>query len=211
MAPSKLPSRYEVERVIAKDFPSVDAETMASALVVYRVALELTEALDAHFVRHGITRGRFIVLLLLFRGRTTGLSPAVLAERSAVTRATMSGLVDTLEKDGFVRRADDPNDGRGVIVHLTRNGERFLRKMLPDHFQRTAALLEVLTKAERHQLAELLGRVHEALPALRDKDHEAAYVPPKPRRARRRRPPAGAAASKPAGAAASKSAGAASK
>lgn len=108
----------------------------------------------------------------------------------------MSGLVDTLEKDGFVRRADDPNDGRGVIVHLTRNGERFLRKMLPDHFQRTAALLEVLTKAERHQLAELLGRVHEALPALRDKDHEAAYVPPKPRRARRKRLPSSAAASK---------------
>lgn len=163
-----LTSRFEIERTVSREFPELDAACISSALVVFRTSHEITLALDAHYARHGITRGRFVVLMLLFRERGHGLSPAALAEEAGVTRATMTGLLDTLTKDELVRREADPDDRRAFIVHMTKRGEKLLRAMLPDHFRRTQALLGTLTHDERDQLASLLLKLREGIPAVRD-------------------------------------------
>src|SRR5262249_2114649 len=42
-----------------------------------------------------------------------------LAELTGLTTGAITGMLDRLEKDGFVRRERDPEDGRRVIVRLT--------------------------------------------------------------------------------------------
>jgi DNA-binding MarR family transcriptional regulator len=50
------------------------------------------------------------------------MSPSELGNRLIVTRATVTGVVDSLERRGFVQRTPNPNDRRGIIVELTPSG-----------------------------------------------------------------------------------------
>jgi DNA-binding MarR family transcriptional regulator len=50
------------------------------------------------------------------------MSPSELGDRLIVTRATVTGVVDSLERRGYVRRSPNPSDRRGIIVELTPEG-----------------------------------------------------------------------------------------
>jgi len=65
-------------------------------------------------------------------------------------------VVDRLESQGLARRAPDPADGRGVLVHLTPAGRRAGRRVLD---ARAAALEEAVEQGERHELAALAERL----------------------------------------------------
>ena len=51
------------------------------------------------------------------------LSPGRLLRETLVTSGTMTNRVDRLAARGFVERSPDPDDRRGVIVRLTREGK----------------------------------------------------------------------------------------
>jgi DNA-binding MarR family transcriptional regulator len=70
---------------------------------------------------HGLTSAGMRVLLTLLRvGDSTHRE---MAEHCFVRPATLTGIVDTLERDGFVsRHRDDPNDRRTVQLTLTDKG-----------------------------------------------------------------------------------------
>lgn len=69
---------------------------------------------------HGLTSAGMRVLMTLARiGDSTHRE---MAERCFVRPATLTGIVDTLERDGFVVRQRDPNDRRSVQLSLTDKG-----------------------------------------------------------------------------------------
>ncbi|MEA2973409.1 MAG: hypothetical protein QOG82_1867 [Actinomycetota bacterium] len=57
---------------------------------------------------------------------TGPISAGRLAEHVGLTSGAITGVIDRLEKAGFVRRAPDPDDRRKVIVHLLRDRDRDL-------------------------------------------------------------------------------------
>lgn len=163
--------RFERLQRLARRFPELDPSAIETCLAMLRTMAELREAYDEHFARHGVSQGRFVVLIhLLYEEDATGggLSPAELADNSECTRATMTGLLDTLEQGGFISRQDHPEDRRMYTVHLTPKAHAFLQEMLPDHFRRIAALMAPLNQAERATLQELLTKVSSGIPALKD-------------------------------------------
>jgi DNA-binding MarR family transcriptional regulator len=163
--------RYERMQRLARRFPELDASAIETCLLMLRTAHDLGDAYEAHFSRHGLSHGRFVVLIhLLYEEDSSGqgLSPAELAENSVCSRATMTGLLDTLEHSGFISRQDHPEDRRMYTVHLTPKAHAFLQEMLPDHYRRVAALMAPLSQAERATLQQLLKKVSSGIPALRD-------------------------------------------
>jgi DNA-binding MarR family transcriptional regulator len=94
-------------------------------------------------------------------------TPAELADAAGVTRATMTGLIDTLERDGLVKREPDPDDRRMMSVLLTARGERFLDDFLPGHFKLISGLMAPLTESERKTLVRLLGKIQQQAATLR--------------------------------------------
>jgi DNA-binding MarR family transcriptional regulator len=44
---------------------------------------------------------------------------------------TVTGLIDRLEKLGYVKRSDHPNDRRVYLVHSTEKGNKVAKKALP--------------------------------------------------------------------------------
>lgn len=161
--------RYECLLEAAREFPDLDPSAVEAFMHLLRTGDEAFSLTERNLAGRGISQGRFGVLMLLWRGGTgrsagPGCSlgsrtPAELADAAGVTRATMTGLVDTLERDGFVRREPDPDDRRMMSVRLTPRGEKFLRSYLPEHFKSVAALMNTLSESERKTLVRLLGKI----------------------------------------------------
>ena len=85
-----------------------------------------------------------------------------LADIEKVSAPSMTRTVAGLVEAGLVARADDPTDGRQVILSLTPEGRRTIRDIRRRRDQWFAARLERLTDEERAVLAAatvLLERV----------------------------------------------------
>lgn len=160
--------KYEALQALAQRFPELDPTAAEAYLVLLRVSTDILSTMQAHLARRGLSIGRFSILMLLLREDGAGLSPSAIADRSGVTRATVTGLVDVLERDGLVRRQGSRVDRRSQVVSLTPEGEKFLRAMLPAHFKRVARLMGHLSAAQRSTLVKLLARVNEGLSAVDD-------------------------------------------
>ena len=67
------------------------------------------------------------------------ISPSELGERLIVTRATVTGLLDSLEARGFVRRSAHATDRRSLIVEITPAGLDVLQQLrtLVHHNEKT--------------------------------------------------------------------------
>jgi DNA-binding MarR family transcriptional regulator len=98
-------------------------------------------------------------MMILNRNPDQGLCPADLADKSGVTRATMTGLLDGLERDGLVAREGHLADRRMLMVRLTTKGREFLDKIVPGYLRKINDLMAPLTEQEKHTAADLLARL----------------------------------------------------
>lgn len=154
----KLP-KFDTMRQCAQRYPELDITATQTSLVLLRVASDMIAAMDEELASHGISQGRFTILMLLENCTNENLSPSDLAEMSGVSRASISGLLDGLEGSGFVRREADLRDGRGRPVRITAKGKRFLEKVVPAHFTWLARVMQNLNQKERQQLIELVSKI----------------------------------------------------
>lgn len=157
----------------AKVFPELDPSATEAFLHLLRTSDEAFAVTEKYLTTHNITQGRFCVMMLLWRGVRQDAAklmgsdsclggprtPAELADAAGVTRATMTGLIDTLERDGFVKRVPDPYDRRMMSVVLTEKAEQFLSDFLPGHFKVTASVMASLNESERQTLVALLQKI----------------------------------------------------
>lgn len=162
--------RYECLLEASRELPDLDPSATEVFLHLLRAGDEAFRVVEAHLAKYDITQGRFGVLMALWgvcqrAGCPTALTPAELAERTGVTRATITGLVDTLERSGFVTRTPHPADRRMMSISLTKRGEKLLIEIMPEHFRRMAWLMSPLSESERKTfvrlLLKLLGRAAE--------------------------------------------------
>ncbi|SCF36940.1 DNA-binding transcriptional regulator, MarR family [Micromonospora viridifaciens] len=77
---------------------------------------------------HGLTSAGMRVLMTLARAGDS--THREMAERCFVRPATLTGIVDTLERDGFVVRQRDPNDRRSVQLSLTDKGREHAQALI---------------------------------------------------------------------------------
>lgn len=90
------------------------------------------------------------------------LSPSELARRTGIHRATVTGILDRLERDGWVRRERDEEDRRAVVVRARpeRSGD------LARHYAEMSASMDEIcgdySAAELELLRDFLCRTAEA-------------------------------------------------
>lgn len=169
--------RYDCLLAAAKMFPDLDPSASEAFLHLLQTGDEAFRVVDSHLAQHNISQGRFMVLMLLLNKSANCAqprTPAELADLSHVTRATMTGLVDTLERDGLVTRQADRDDRRMLSVELTAKGHALMNQILPHHFQRMAALMQPLSEAERKTLVELLTKIRQQAGTITVADAPAA-------------------------------------
>lgn len=90
---------------------------------------------------------------------------SALGKKVLISSGSMTAAVDRLERDGFVERAAASGDRRSRIVHLTDEGERFIRKLFAEHARDMEGVFSLLDPSEREALAGLLRKLGLEKPA----------------------------------------------
>ena len=160
MVRESRPVSDEVDDIVARwrtQRPDLDVAPLQVLSRVSRLARHLDRARRAAFAAHGLETWEFDVLSALRRqGSPYQLSPGALLHATLVTSGTMTNRIDRLEASGLVRRHNDPQDKRGVLVKLTEDGIRRVDAAVADLLERERDLLASLTPDQREQLAGLL-------------------------------------------------------
>ncbi len=161
--------RYDCLLAAAERYPEMKPRAHEAYLHLLRTADLVNERQRAFLGKTQITQGRFSVLMLLRHAfeEEDAATPATLAEKAGVTRATMTGLLDTLERDGFIAREADPHDRRLIRIQLTAGGIDFIQGLLPSWFVSVGETIAPLSEVECAQLVFLLQKLqcHLAAPA----------------------------------------------
>jgi len=135
-----LPDAKVLQKFVDR-YPQADADAVIQFLNILRIGSDLAAALDGFLAKYGLLQGRWWVLILLMREDNLTSTPSALAEKSGVSRATMTGLVDGLERDGLVARLIDSADRRKYSIQLTAAGQAKLDEVMPSYYQRVSTLM----------------------------------------------------------------------
>lgn len=142
-----------------------DANVLATESVMNTLATA-----DALFERIGrllrplkVSAAGGLVLGIL---RDTGpISPSGIGDRLIVTRATVTGLVDSLERYGFAQRSPNPADRRSLLVSITPAGREVAQQVRTLIHQHEKRWLSGLTDEELRAYIALHHRIQESLAA----------------------------------------------
>jgi len=120
----------------------------------------LHEAMNDWMAGYKLSMAKFDLLsLLAYRTPDHQLPMAEIGARMCVTGANVTGLVDGLERQGLVRRANLPGDRRVVLAQLTEEGDALMQDITPKHHEHMRELWSQLDSAEIQQLTTLLNRL----------------------------------------------------
>jgi len=103
--------------------------------------------------------------LAVLDGAGEPLSPTEIARRLIVTTASVTSLLDTLERRGLVERRADPADRRRLLVAVTPPGRDLVRQYVPEVVALQAAVMSGIGEEDREQLVAVLTRIREAIAA----------------------------------------------
>jgi len=147
------------------------AELTREALLAYFDALTLAEPIQARLWQMaGITLTQLSVLRELRAGpRTLGM----LGEAIGLSAASVSHLVDRLERRRLVKRRRESEDRRQVHVHLAPAGERLLGEVKVLRGSNIHGAFDSMTREERHQLTLGLRRLVELARGISAQEEEA--------------------------------------
>ena len=154
-----IPSFAELER--HKELvPEINPAAVIDMLRIQTVSEEIQDSiLDVLQQTYHLSEGKFCALIVLHQRGEKGMAPSELAEKVGVTRATISNMLQRMERDGLVDIRPAEQDGRGKIVNLTQEGRDFMEEILPPHYLRVSKLMEKLTEDEQKKLIMLLEKL----------------------------------------------------
>lgn len=165
----------ELEREFFEDykklFPDMDLEMISVFARTMLIFHHLPILMEGYFKKMGLTRGRFMVLIQLYRKKEQGLSIGEICNFHRVRSATMTGIIDTLEREGQIERVHDPSDRRKVIVRITVTGRKLMEDFLPQHQENIGLMLAGLTVKERRVLQDLMQKLHQGVLNFVADDH----------------------------------------
>jgi Transcriptional regulators len=93
-------------------------------------------------------------------------TPGVLARYLELSTGAMTSRLDSLEREGLIRRVPAPDDRRSVVVELTKEGRAKWDTAASIQARKEAFFASALSAAEQKRLNDLLRKLMLALEAL---------------------------------------------
>jgi DNA-binding MarR family transcriptional regulator len=103
--------------------------------------------------------------LAVLDGADEPLSPTEIARRLIVTTASITSLIDTLQRRGLVERRPDPADRRRLLIAITPGAQDLVRRFVPEVVALQASVMQDIPKEDRRQFVAVLSRIREAIAA----------------------------------------------
>jgi len=178
------PGQHEVVRVdpdFEDEYPDADA-SCTEAFATLLVAGNVLAAEHERRIEHTLGVSQSVAqALAVVDGAGRPLTPTEISERTLLASATMTAVLDMLERRGWIRRTPNPDDRRSVLIEITPEGRELADRFIPGLHIVERRVMSALTRRERHQLLALLGKVLASANGLADE-------PVEPLEGERRRP-----------------------
>ncbi|HMG34863.1 MAG TPA: MarR family transcriptional regulator [Blastocatellia bacterium] len=134
-------------------------------LSLVRTSSLMQKLSDRFFSRFGLTDVQFNILMILKEHSNGGLSQQELSEHLIVSKSNVVGLVDRLEKAGYVRREPHPTDRRFNLIVLTEKGVKLEQKIESSYFREVDRLMDVLSHAQKKTLIHAMESIRQYISA----------------------------------------------
>jgi DNA-binding MarR family transcriptional regulator len=165
--PSEEPrAAVAVEPQFEDDWPDASAAATECVLNVYVLAGMIERASHAWVREQGLPSLAAMNVLTILHGAGEPLQPSQISDRMMVTRGTLTGILDTLERSGLVRRNAHGGDGRRRLVSMTRRGRRRVEELRPRMHQAERHLVDGLSAGDQATLVRLLARMQQSAETL---------------------------------------------
>jgi DNA-binding MarR family transcriptional regulator len=150
----------ETERHVSERLShmSLDFDSMAIVSNLFRAA----NAVRNHFERtvlrsNDLSWTAFVVLWVTWIWEP--IETRQIAEEGGFSKATLTGVLGTLESRGYVTRAKSTTDGRLVVVTMTEAGRKLMDVLFPKFNKQEQKIAGAIPKTEHAALAEALRLV----------------------------------------------------
>ena len=155
------------------------------ALRALEVVGAKAEALVAGVARRHSLSHAALNALAVIEGEGGPIAAGEVSARMHITTGTMTSVLDTLERNGYIQRLADPGDRRRVLVDITPAAQGVLDRMLPEVQQVVAVAMGVLDDHALQVLVDTLGVLGAAIDAVPEDLPAPAprRIPPRLRRA----------------------------
>jgi DNA-binding MarR family transcriptional regulator len=158
-----------VDATFAQEFPDASASASECAINLVRAAsLFLTEADRYRRTVTDLSAGASEVLAII-EGAGEPLPPHVIAARLLVTSGTLTSILDTLERRGYIVRVPHPHDRRKLLIDITDSARAVVDALLPRIHAAEREVFAPLSEEDRAALIALLGRIQTELIALQSR------------------------------------------
>ncbi|MFJ5631725.1 MarR family winged helix-turn-helix transcriptional regulator [Streptomyces goshikiensis] len=143
----------------------LNAEERQTWLSLAAMVINLSNALDAQLQRDAqISHFEYQVLAYLSEASARTMRMSELAVLTNGSLSRLSHVVKRLEKQGWVRRTPDPDNGRYTLAVLTETGWEKVVATAPNHVEEVRRLvLDPLTQAQQRTLRTIGHRVNQAI------------------------------------------------
>lgn len=94
-------------------------------------------------------------------GHTDGLTFSEIGEKTLITKGTLTGVIDRLERKSLVRRVACSDDRRCTRVTLTAKGNRVFEKEFPRQIEHLKRRFDRLSQADRQTALRALKKLRE--------------------------------------------------
>lgn len=143
-------------------YPGASAQATEAAMNLVRTADLLVKRIGELVQPFDLTPSSGLVLGIL-ADADGPLPPHQIAERLIISRATVTGLLDSLERRGYVQRLPHATDRRMLGIALTETGRQVARDMRLRVHRQQAEWLATLSADEQRQFVATLHRLQAVL------------------------------------------------
>lgn len=165
--PPRLPPALPptVMEAIRKRLLSREMQAVETVFALRATAQQVDNAINEWFAGTAGSPARFQILMMLWAAEGKGVPHKDIVAAMGVTRATVSGLMAALEREGLVRSSVDPDDRRQLLASLTAKGEAVISKAQETNTARLGTVIAALSSADLTTLTALLHRFREGFAA----------------------------------------------
>src|SRR6185436_8048766 len=127
-------------------------------LLLFGTARAWRTKLDQRLRPLGLSQGKWRTLMHLSQGGNK-LTQKEIAERMGIEGATLAGLLDRLQDDGWVERRGSAADRRCKTVHLQRRSKAVLDKIFNTAHELRGELVEDISRSDLETCIRVLDRI----------------------------------------------------
>ena len=150
--------KLQRELQLKQPLASVNHEALLSLV---RTSALMQKLSDRFFSRFGLTDVQFNILMILKDHGSAGLSQQELSEHLIVTKSNVVGLIDRLERGGYVKRMAHPSDRRFNQIVLTPSGGKLELKIEELYFAEVDRMMNSLTTSQKRAVIQAMERIRE--------------------------------------------------